>query len=112
MSSPRFEQLLAAARSEFDFILVDTPPLLAVSDPCIVSPRTDGLLLVVRTHKNSSVALRQVNQLIQQHGITLFGIVINAMQHSAGEYSSYSGNYAASLQPSRPAMTLRTLVTV
>lgn len=110
LSSARFEQLLSLARSEFDFILVDTPPLLAVSDPCIVSPRTDGLLLVVRTHKNSSVALRQANQLIRQHAMNLLGVVVNAVQHSAGEYSTYAGNYAEYLQPAqRP---LRTPVTV
>ena len=113
LSSTRFEQLLSLARSEFDFILVDTPPLLAVSDPCIVSPRTDGLLLVVRTNKNSSMALRQTNQLIRQHGMNLLGVVVNAVQHSAGEYSNYAGNYAEYLQPTqRPVQPQRMSVPV
>lgn len=110
LSSTRFEHLLSLARGEFDFILVDTPPLLAVSDPCIVSPRTDGLLLVVRTNKNSRVALRQANLLIRQHGMNLLGVVVNAVEQAAGEYSNYSGNYAEYLQPAqRP---VRTPVTV
>ena len=113
LASTRFEQLLALARKEFDFILVDTPPLLAVSDPCIVSPRTDGLLLVVRTHKNSSASLRNANQLIRQHGMNLLGVVVNAVQHADGEYSTYAGNYAEYLQPAqRPVRTPRKPVTV
>lgn len=112
LSSTRFEQLLADARREFDFVLVDTPPLLVVSDPCIVAPRTDGLMLVVRTHKNSRVALRQANQLIRQHGMNLLGVVVNAVQEQAGEYSTYAGNYAEYLQPNQPALPRRTPVTV
>ncbi len=112
LSSTRFEQLLAAARGEFDFILIDTPPLLVVSDPCIVSPRTDGLLLVVRTNKNSRVALRQANQLIRQHGISLLGVVVNAVQNEAGGYSAYSDDYSEYLQPNQPALPRRTPVTV
>jgi polysaccharide biosynthesis transport protein len=110
LSSARFEQLLSVARNEFDFILVDTPPLLVVSDPCIVAPRTDGIVLVARTNKNTRAALRQANQLIRQHGMNLFGVVVNAVQAEAGEYSTYSGNYAEYLQPAqRP---VRTPVTV
>lgn len=104
LSSSRLDRLLASARDEFDFILVDTPPLLVVSDPCIVAPRTDGLLLIVRPNKNSRVALRQANQLIRQHGMNLFGVVVNAVQAESGEYSTYAGNYAEYLQPSQPAL--------
>lgn len=112
LSSARFDQLLAEARREFDFVLVDSPPLLAVSDPCIVAPRTDGLMLVVRTHKNSRVSLRQANELIRQHGMNLLGVVVNAVQEQAGEYPTYSGNYAEYLQPSQPTLTRRPTVSV
>ena len=112
LSSSRFDTLLTEARREFDFILVDSPPLLAVSDPCIVASRTDGLVLVVRTNKNSREALRQTNQLVRQHGIHLFGVIANAVEHQPGEYSAYSGDYADYLRPSQPALTPRTPVSV
>ena len=105
LSSTRFDALLAEARREFDFVLVDSPPLLAVSDPCIVASRTDGLVLVVRTNKNSREALRQTNLLIRQHGIPLFGVVANAVEHQPGEYSAYSGNSTDYLRPTQPALT-------
>lgn len=104
LASARFDHLLTEARSEFDYILVDTPPLLVVSDPCIVAPRTDGLLLVVRTNKNSRLALRQAGQLVRQNGMNLVGVVVNAVQNPAGEYSTFTGNYAEYLEPSQPAL--------
>lgn len=104
LSSPRFDALLAEARREFDFVLVDTPPLLVVSDPCIVASRTDGLVLVVRTHKNSRLALRQANHLLRQHDIELFGVVANGVTDPSGKYPTYAGNYADYLQPNQPAL--------
>ncbi len=104
LSSPRFDALLAEARREFDFVLVDSPPLLVVSDPCIVASRTDGLVLVVRTHKNSRLALRQANHLLRQHDIELFGVVANGVTDPSGKYTTYAGNYADYLQPNQPAL--------
>jgi capsular exopolysaccharide synthesis family protein len=93
------ETLLSEARREFDFILIDTPPLLAVSDPSVVARRVDGLLLVVRTHKNSRQALRQANQRIQTHGIPLLGVVSNAVEEAAEQASAYAGYYADYFEP-------------
>ena len=106
LAGNRFDRLLADARAEFDFVLVDTPPLLVVSDPCIVAPRTDGLLLVVRMKKNSRVSLRQTNHLIQQHGINLLGAVVNGSEANSSGKSGYgySGNYTDYLKPSQPAL--------
>ena len=104
LSSPGFDALLAEARREFDFVLVDSPPLLVVSDPCIVASRTDGLVLVVRTQKNSRLALRQANHLLRQHDIELFGVVANGVTDPAGKYTTYAGNYADYLQPNQPAL--------
>lgn len=104
LSSPRFDALLAEARREFDFVLVDTPPLLVVSDPCIVASRTDGLVLVVRTLKNSRLAVRQANHLLQQHNIDLFGVVANGVTDPSGKYTTYASSYADYLQPNQPTM--------
>ncbi len=106
LASERFERLIATARSEYDFVLVDTPPLLVVSDPCIVAPRTDGLILVVRVNKNSRASLRETNSLIQQHGIRLLGAVVNGMDEgSSGKAGyGYSNEYTDYLKPTQPAL--------
>jgi capsular exopolysaccharide synthesis family protein len=101
--SPRLDQLLDEARREFDLVLVDTPPLLVVSDPCIVASRTDGSLLVVRTRKSSRLAIRQTNHLLQQHGIPLLGVVANGTVTPSGAYTTYPSDYAEYLQPHQAA---------
>ena len=47
LMDPRLANLLSAARGEYDFVVVDTPPILAVIDPGVIAPLTDGVLIVV-----------------------------------------------------------------
>ncbi len=93
LASEDFDKLLAIARADFDYVLVDTPPFLAVSDPCIVAPRTDGLLLVVRAEKNTRAVVRHTNHMIVQHGIKMLGIVTNGLKPQPGTHYGYGYTY-------------------
>ena len=42
LTSPQFKETLTQLRGHYDFVLVDTPPLLAVTDPCVVAGQVDG----------------------------------------------------------------------
>ncbi len=102
-------QVLREARTDYDFILVDTPPLLAVSDPCIISPHVDGLLLVVRMHKNNRSAMLRCHDLIKTHGIQLYGVVANDASpeelHSGSQgYQEYyrSSDISGGMTPTPP----------
>lgn len=53
LSGPRFAELLAWARSTYDQVLIDTPPILAASDATIIGRLVDGLMLVVQPEKNN-----------------------------------------------------------
>lgn len=77
LASSRFTQLLRDAAEQFDLVLIDTPPLLAVSDPCIVAPRVDGLLLVLRMGKNRRVAANRATDLLATHHAPVIGIIAN-----------------------------------
>lgn len=52
LASPRFAELLRLFRDQYDYVLLDSPPVLAVTDALVVAPHVDGVLLVVRTSKN------------------------------------------------------------
>ena len=71
------ENLLRQLRSEYDYVIVDTPPLMAVSDPAIMASRVDGLVLVVRAGKNKLTTIRDGCELLQTMGVTLLGAVVN-----------------------------------
>ena len=64
LESPAFENFLESVREKFSYVILDCPPVLPVSDPTIIAPNTDGMLLVVRIDKESKPqALRVQKQL-------------------------------------------------
>ncbi|MBS0205179.1 MAG: polysaccharide biosynthesis tyrosine autokinase [Planctomycetes bacterium] len=89
LSSPRLQQLLRTLRDEFDFIFIDAPPLLAVSDPCILARQTDGLLIVTRINKNTRGAAVRVRDLVRDQGIRVLGAIANGAAPGQAYYGEY-----------------------
>jgi capsular exopolysaccharide synthesis family protein len=89
LSSPRLEQLLKDARRDFDFVIVDTPPLLAVTDPAQVAPHVDGVLLVVRLQKNRAASVKRAHEVLQTQGVTPLGVVVTGVEPRA-TYGAYT----------------------
>ena len=81
--------LLKAMRTEFDYILIDSPPILAVSDPCIIAPQTDGMVLVVRLQKTSRTALRRMQETLTAHGVRSVGVVANDLHQDGASDAGY-----------------------
>jgi capsular exopolysaccharide synthesis family protein len=114
LSLPILHEILATVREQFDFVLIDAPPLLAVSDPCVVARQTDGILLLVRLNKNSRSALIRVRQLLADQEIPVIGAVINGVPHQGGhEYGyTYYGEYVSPVtsngSPTVPQITQKT----
>ena len=111
LTSARLHWLLNDAKREYDYVLVDAPPMLAVSDPCIMARHIDGILLVVRLNKNTRAALGRVRQLLVDQNIDILGAVVNGVPLKGGhEYGyTYYGEYSGSPQMSHaeaPAMEL------
>jgi len=94
LTSPRLQQLMDDLRSQYDFVIVDTPPVLAVSDPANVAPRVDGVIIVFKMTKNARPAAERTNEQLLALGANVLGVVVNG---SAGSIStSYNGyNYGS-----------------
>ena len=73
--SPRLEMVIKEAREQYDYVLLDTPPIGLVSDCGLLAPLADGLLLVVAAHKTPRKMLE--SSLNQLDGSTVLGIVYN-----------------------------------
>ena len=56
LTTPKFQEILDDLRANYDFVIIDTPPVLAVSDPAAVAPRADGVILVFRMTKDARPA--------------------------------------------------------
>lgn len=77
LGNSTFETLLEKLRLEFDYIVVDTPPLVAVSDPCIVASRVDALVMVVRAGKNNLTTIETGCEMLSALSIDILGVVVN-----------------------------------
>lgn len=86
LSSSRWQRLIAELRGQFDLILIDSPPLLAVSDPCEIARHVDGMLLVMRLGKNRRPAAVRTRELIRSHNLPLLGVIANGLldENTAG----------------------------
>lgn len=96
--SPRFQQLITEMESEFDMVIVDTPPLLQTSDALMVGSVTDGILLMAHHGRTRVDALKNATGLIHQSGTRLIGVVVNQVDKASSTY--YSGGYYGKYQAS------------
>ncbi|MSQ13502.1 MAG: polysaccharide biosynthesis tyrosine autokinase [Dehalococcoidia bacterium] len=92
LSLPKIREVLATLKQRFDFVIVDSPPILPVADTVELMKSTDGLLLVVRADATGRRALRECLRMTQKTGIPILGAVINAHRPSRIGYG-YGYNY-------------------
>lgn len=89
LDSQRMADLIKKARQDYDFVIIDAPPLTAVTDPLIISKFADGILLVVRPGLVEYSALKSAKSLLNQSKTPVLGMAVNGVS----EESSYGGYY-------------------
>ncbi|MGA9069230.1 MAG: polysaccharide biosynthesis tyrosine autokinase [Terracidiphilus sp.] len=94
LGAPRMAQLLEAWRTQFDFIVIDSPPILPIADIRALVPLADTAVLVARAGRTTRVALKRSYGILLQHakekGVPATGVVLNAISlHSEGYYGYY-----------------------
>lgn len=95
LTSPVFKNFLDTIREQFDFVLIDTPPLLAVSDPSVVAPRVDGVILAIRISKNGRPNAERAREILNTLGANVLGVVVNgAGPRGSGAGAGGGYNYA------------------
>jgi capsular exopolysaccharide synthesis family protein len=92
LSSRRFAELLNQTREEFDYVLLDVPPIGIVSDPAIAATQGDGVLLVIDSQNTRKGSVRQAMRSLQGVGANVIGTIINNVKTSKGGYY-YRYNY-------------------
>lgn len=92
------QKVLAELRSQFDYVIIDSPPLLAVTDGAILAAHADGALFTVRAGTTKREHLEHAVGLLNQVGATLLGTILNMIPTRGGgaysyNYHYYGGNY-------------------
>jgi capsular exopolysaccharide synthesis family protein len=77
LASERLRELLRTLRGRFDYVIVDTPPALAVTDSTLVGALADGVVLTLRSHKVTREEARLVRDRLRQADIKILGAVLN-----------------------------------
>ena len=108
LTSTRFADLLGEYRKIYDYVLIDTPPMLAVTDPSIVCSHSDLVYMIMRIRKGVRTNSIRAKEIIDSMGIELGGVVINGLRRRDHKTYAYSGQYGygANTYGQAPAKTL------
>ncbi|EPW4297170.1 polysaccharide biosynthesis tyrosine autokinase [Acinetobacter baumannii] len=93
LSSNQFKELLEQLQSQYDHIIIDTPPVLAVTDGIIISQYTGVNLIVARYAKSQMKELELTVNRFEQAGVKVNGFILNNIQRASAGYG-YGYNYA------------------
>jgi Mrp family chromosome partitioning ATPase len=91
MQSGRLTQLMEQLSTMFDWIVVDSPPLLPLADTTVWARLTDGTLLVAREGKTEKAPLQRGLEILQK--ADLLGVVLNGC--SSSDYQNYYQRYSS-----------------
>lgn len=91
LSSERMHDLLQQAIERYTHIVLDSPPVLSVTDGVVLARQADAVALVVRHGKSSRHIVRRSRDLLLRAGAPITGIVLNAVDTNSPEYYGYYG---------------------
>jgi tyrosine-protein kinase Etk/Wzc len=85
----RFAELIKSVTENYDLVLVDTPPILAVTDAAIIGTFAGTALMVARFERNSPKEVEVSIKRFEQNGIDIKGVILNAIVKKSSNYYSY-----------------------
>ncbi len=77
LSGRAMQELLEAVRGEYEYVFVNTPPVLASADTISVSGKADGVILVIASGKNEAKLINKAKMTLEQTGASLLGCILN-----------------------------------
>ena len=87
LSTPAMAAFLRAVRDEYDIVLIDTPPVLPVTDSAIVAAQADGVILVYQAGKVGRLVLKRAKVHIENVGGKVWGVVLNDVKTEIAGYA-------------------------
>jgi len=98
LSSERFADAITSLKEQFDFVIVDTPPILVVSDPANVAGLVDAVILTIRLRRNLKPIATRAAQMLHSINANMLGVVVNGIGvggngygYGGYRYDNYSG---------------------
>lgn len=86
LASKKMSSLLAFLKPRFDYIFIDSPPVMPLTDPCIIGGMTDGVVLVVQAARTQRDMVKTVENRLQQAHANLLGYIITNVEYHLPHY--------------------------
>ncbi len=93
LTSRRMKEIMDRLNQDFDLIVIDTPPVLTVTDAVALAPGLDGVIIVAVPGMTKLSALRQTLEQLQAVGARVLGVVLNQVNPSSRKYGYYYHRY-------------------
>ena len=87
----RTKDLINSLRDKYDYIFIDSPPILRVNDACIIAQYTDGTLIVSASKEVDKNQVKIVKDRLEKVNANLVGVVLNKFQFEGNRTYSYYG---------------------
>lgn len=98
LESQQFTSLIELLSEKFDIIIIDSPPVLAVSDAAVISESCDAAILALRIVKHGRAAALKTREILDQHHVNILGLAVNGLNSASSNYgyknSSGKGSYS------------------
>lgn len=91
LGSTEMENLIAEMRTKYDFIILDTPPVLTVTDAALLGRLSDATVIIIRYGKAPRQVVQRSIDLLDRSGAHLLGVAVNFVDFKSPEYSEYYG---------------------
>ena len=89
LGSALMQDLLGKWRDAYDHVIIDTPPVIAVTDAVMLSAQVDAVLLVIRSGQTTAALVRRTRDLLRSVNANILGLVVNAADLTSPDYYNY-----------------------
>jgi tyrosine-protein kinase Etk/Wzc len=89
LTSERFSAVMAYAKSRYDLVLIDTPPVLAVTDACLIGAHAGTTLLTLRHGQHPLSAIGEAVRRLNRAGVPITGALFNDVPRTRVGYGAY-----------------------
>jgi capsular exopolysaccharide synthesis family protein len=103
LMSERFKETMVQLKKKYDFVVFDSPPIMATDDAASFATRTDAVIFVVRAGHTRLRQIRSSLEGLHRRGVRIYGIIVNFIDHREPSYYSYKYyDYYSYKVPERP----------
>ncbi|MFC1809130.1 CpsD/CapB family tyrosine-protein kinase [Candidatus Omnitrophota bacterium] len=93
LDSKPMHQMLQELRKHYDYIILDAPPILPVTDACVLASQVDGMLLVIKMGKTPKATVQQSLDMLKKIDVNLIGTVLTNVEYVTPGYGKYYYTY-------------------